>query len=372
MIHDYLRLLVSFAFVLCVLVMVHELGHYLAARWRGVHIDVFSIGFGPALVKWHDRVGTEWRLCVLPLGGYVRPHGFEDPEDATEEQKASWIAGRTFHDKSVGSRAIVILAGPLFNFILAFVIFALLASTVGKTEVRNKVMSVIQGSAAAQAGVKPGDVIQRLGQYPIVTVSDLLSHLAGQAGVHTTLTIKREGHVVVLPITIGTASTSGEVIKSRQKGQLGVVFAVETTAPLPVWQAIIAGWQSTWDITKQTLFGLWSILTGKHSARDLGGPLKIAQLSGQAAQYGFASLLLLIAILSVNLGLINLFPIPLLDGGRLVFYAVEAARGKPISKRMQEIAFQAGFVILVGIFLFSILNDLAGFGLFKRLFYEFS
>ena len=372
MIHDYLRLFISFSFVLCVLVMVHELGHYLTARWCGVHIDVFSIGFGPAIVKWHDRVGTEWRLCVVPVGGYVRPHGFEDPEDASEDQKASWIAGRTFHDKPIGARALVIFAGPFFNFILAFVIFALLSATVGKTQVSNKVMSVVQGSAAAHAGVKPGDVIQRLGQVPITTVNDLLTHLMGQAGVHTTLTVQREGHSLVLPITLGAAPNTEGVVNSRHKGQIGVVFAVETLAPLPMLPAIVSGGQETWDSTKQALFGLWSILTGGHSVKELGGPLKIAQLSGKAAQDGFASLLWLIAGLSVNLGLINLFPIPLLDGGRLVVYAMEAVRGKPMSKRLQEVSFSVGFVFLVGIFLFSIINDLASFGVFKRLFYEFS
>ncbi|MBQ5546084.1 MAG: site-2 protease family protein, partial [Acetobacter sp.] len=237
--HDYLRLFISFSFVLCVLVMVHELGHYLVARWCGVHIDVFSIGFGPAIVKWHDRVGTEWRLCVVPVGGYVRPHGFEDPEDASEEQKASWIAGRTFHDKPIGARALVIFAGPFFNFILAFMIFALLSATVGKTQVSNKVMSVVQGSAAAHAGVKPGDVIQRLGQDRITTVNDLLDHLMGQAGVRTTLTVQREGHSIVLPITLGVASNAKGVVNLRHKGQIGVVFAVETLAPLPMLPAIV-------------------------------------------------------------------------------------------------------------------------------------
>ncbi|MBQ5497037.1 MAG: site-2 protease family protein, partial [Acetobacter sp.] len=177
---------------------------------------------------------------------------------------------------------------------------------------------------------------------------------------------------IVLPITLGASPNAKGVVNLRHKGQIGVVFAVETLAPLPMLPAIVSGGQETWDTTKQALFGLWSILTGGHSVKDLGGPLKIAQLSGKAAQDGFASLFWLIAVLSVNLGLINLFPIPLLDGGRLVVYAMEAVRGKPMSKRLQEVSFSVGFVFLVGIFLFSIINDLASFGVFKRLFYEFS
>lgn len=362
MIHDYLRTLISFAFVLGVLVTIHELGHYLAARWRGVHVDVFSIGFGPALFKWRDRVGTEWRVCAVPLGGYVRPHGFEDPEDATEEQKASWIKGRTFHDKPVGSRAIVILAGPVFNFILAFALFTLLFATAGEPHVRDEVAAVMPGSAAAQAGVLPGDIIRRIGPHDVATVEGLLEDLAGQAGAKTTLTVERGGQAVVLPVTLGAAADSDT---HAHRGQLGVTFAVEAARPLSLPKAVVAGGKATWHATTQTLAGVWQIVSGQHSARDLGGPLKIAQLSGQVAQYGFASLLSFMALLSVNLGLINLFPVPLLDGGRLVFYAIEAIRGRPVSKRVQEVSFQAGFAVLAGLFLFSTFNDLSGFGLFK-------
>ncbi|MBO1323672.1 RIP metalloprotease RseP [Acetobacter sp. TBRC 12305] len=362
MIHDYLRTALAFAFVLGVLVSFHELGHYLAARWRGVHVEVFSLGFGPALFKWRDRTGTEWRICPIPLGGYVRPHGFEDPDDATEEQKAAWIPGRTFHDKPVGSRALVILAGPVFNFILAFVLFTVLFASTGEPRVRDEVAAILPGSAAAVAGVQPGDVIHHIGTRDIKSVEDVLATVTPLAGAHTTLGVTRHGQEMELPITIGAVTESKG---GASHGQLGVTFAVERGQPMPLGSAVVAGAKATWHTTVQTLDGLWQIISGQHSAREMGGPLKIAQLSGQVAQYGFASLLSFMALLSVNLGLINLFPVPLLDGGRLVFYAIEAVRGRPVSKRVQEISFQAGFAVLAGLFLFSTFNDLSGFGLFR-------
>lgn len=362
MIHEYLRTLISFAFVLGVLVTIHELGHYLAARWRGVHVEVFSLGFGPALFRWHDRSGTEWRICPIPLGGYVRPHGFEDPEDATPEQKAAWIPGRTFHDKSVWSRAIVIVAGPVFNFLLAIVLFTLLFATAGQPNVRNEIASVLPGGAAATAGVQAGDVIRRIGTHEVTGVDDVQATVTAEPGAQTTLTVKRGEQDVDLPVTIGKAPESSG---ATPRGLLGVMFATEVGKPLSVPNAVVAGVKATWKVSVQTLEGVWQILTGRHTAKDLGGPLKIAQLSGQVAQYGFASLLSFMALLSVNLGLINLFPVPLLDGGRLVFYAIEAVRGRPVSKRIQEISFQAGFALLAGLFLFSTFNDLSSFGLFK-------
>ncbi|MFT8419346.1 MAG: RIP metalloprotease RseP [Acetobacter sp.] len=363
MIHDYLRTLISFVFVLGVLVTFHELGHYLAARWRGVHVEVFSLGFGPALFKWRDKSGTEWRVCPIPLGGYVRPHGFDDPEDATPEQKAAWIEGRTFHDKSVLSRAIVILAGPVFNFILAFALFVLLFATAGQPHVRNEVAAVLPGSAAQSAGVQAGDVILRVGTHDVTSVEATQAQVAQAPGQKTTLLVQRNGQRVDVPITIG--STQDSRGSGVARGLLGVEFAVEPGKALPLPQAITAGAQATWKTVVQTLAGVWQIFSGQHTARDLGGPLKIAQLSGQVAQYGFASLLSFMALLSVNLGLINLFPVPLLDGGRLVFYAIEAIRGRPVSKRVQEVSFQTGFALLAGLFVFSTFNDLSSFGLFR-------
>ncbi|MDG6094375.1 RIP metalloprotease RseP [Acetobacter sp. AN02] len=352
----------AFVVVLGILVFIHELGHYLLARWCGVHVESFSIGFGPSLLKWADGSGTEWRIGCLPLGGYVKPHGFEGPDEATEEQKAAWLPGRTFHDKSVYARAAVILAGPVFNFILAFVIFSVLCATAGQVKVSNTIRQVQAASAAAAAGVRNGDVIRSIGDHTIANVSDLQFLVGDRAGQQTTVTVLRDGHSLTFPITIGSVPGKGG---RPPHGQIGVEFAVERTAPLSPGAAIVAGAAETWNVTVQTLGGLWQVLSGQHTARDLGGPLKIAQISGQAAHYGLASLLSFMGLLSVNLGLINLFPIPVLDGGRLVFYALEAIRGRPVSRAVQNVFFQAGFVLIAGLFLFSTFNDLSGFGLFR-------
>ncbi|GBQ71956.1 zinc metallopeptidase [Ameyamaea chiangmaiensis NBRC 103196] len=360
--HELIRTLLATGLVLGVLVFVHELGHYLAARWRGVHVDAFSIGFGRPLLRWHDRVGTEWRVCWIPIGGYVKPHGFEGPEDATPEQKAAWIPGKTFHDKPVGSRAIVILAGPVFNFLLAIILFTGLFYFAGQQAAGRRVAGVVASSAAATAGLRAGDEIEQVGAVSVHSFDDLQPLIARQPGAQTTLLVRRDGHELSLPVTFGQVQSGGHAV-----GQLGANFAVTVGAPLPFGKAVVAGAAMTWHVTVQTLAGVWQMLTGQHSARDLGGTLRIAQMSGQAAQYGVASLISFMALLSVNLGLINLFPIPILDGGRLVFYALEAILRRPVPRRVQEISFQAGFAVIAGLFLFSTFNDLASFGVFHWL-----
>ncbi|MBM9401349.1 RIP metalloprotease RseP [Gluconacetobacter azotocaptans] len=358
---DLIRTVLAFALVLGVLVFIHELGHYLAARWRGVHVEVFSIGFGRPLLRWHDKVGTEWRLCPVPLGGYVKPHGFEGPEDATPEQMAAWLPGRTFHDKPVLSRAIVIVAGPVFNFLLAIILFAGLFTFSGRPEVRNVVGQVVAGSAAAEAGVRPDDVIVRIGDQAVGNVADIQARIAAEPGAKTEITIHRAGHDIALPVTVGTVTDQS----GNRSGQLGVMFTATVGQPQPLPRAIVSAVDETWHLSVQTLAGLWQMITGQHSAKDLGGPLRIAQMSGQVAQYGLASLVSFMALLSINLGLINLFPIPVLDGGRLVFYAFEAILGRPVSRRVRDISFQAGFAVIASLFLFSTFNDLSHFGLFR-------
>ncbi|GBR03314.1 RIP metalloprotease RseP [Acetobacter oeni] len=360
--HDLIRTVIAFVVVLGVLVFIHELGHYLAARWRGVKVETFSIGFGPPLLKWKDRAGTEWRVGPIPLGGFVKPHGFEGPEEATPEQQAAWEPGRTFHDKPVLSRAIIIVAGPVFNFLLAFVLFTILFATCGQPKVKNEVGSVMAGSAAAVAGLKPGDAITAIGSVATVSAVAVQQAIAVQPDQKTVLHVKRNEQDIDLPVTIGAVPGAGS---SKATGQLGVTFATVAGAPVSLPMAVVDGAKATWTTTVQTLDGLWQMITGRHSARDLGGPLRIAQLSGQVAQYGIVSLLSFMALLSVNLGLINLFPVPILDGGRLVFYLAEAVRGRPVPKKVQELGFQAGFALIAGLFLFSTFNDLSSFGLFR-------
>ncbi len=360
-----LRTPLAFALVLGVLVFIHELGHYLAARWQGVHVEIFSIGFGPPLLRWHDRVGTEWRLCLLPLGGYVKPHGFEGPEDATPEARAAWQPGRTFHDKPVGARAIVIIAGPVFNFLLAILLFTVLFAAVGRPSavpvatMRPVVGELVAQGPAAAAGVHPADRIEQIDGLKVPTIAAVQKRVVTLPGPQITLQVSRDGQLLNLKLTVGHAGAGGH------QGVIGVMFTVPPARPLPLPRAAAAGVSETWNVTVQTLSGIWQMIIGKQSADQLGGPLRIAQLSGQVAQLGVTSLLSFIALLSINLGLINLFPIPILDGGRLVFYAIEAMRGRPVPRQLQEYGFRAGFALIACLFLFVTFNDLSHLGLFQ-------
>ena len=355
---DLLRNGASFVVVLGTLVFVHELGHYLAARWRGVYVEAFSIGFGPTLASWRDRVGTVWKLSLLPLGGYVKLHGQERPEDASPETRAGWIAGQTFHEKTVASRAIVVAAGPVANFLLAIVLFAALFAVVGRPVATPVVGGLVAGGAAEKAGLVTGDRVESIDGEPVSRFDDIKRIVSVSAGKTLQVEIARDGARKTLPILVGTAVGGKE-------GVLGVRGGAVEYVHVNPWQALEAGVQQTWDVTVATLSGVGQMLTGSRTADELSGPLGIATMAGQVAQLGFATLVSFIAVLSVNLGLINLFPIPVLDGGHLLFYAAEAVRKRPLPTRFQEYGFRAGFALLAGLFVFATWNDLTHMGLFR-------
>ncbi len=354
---DAVRTIVSFLVVLGVLVFIHEMGHYLAARWRGIHVEAFSIGFGTPFARWTDRAGTEWRLCWLPLGGYVKLHGQERPEDVPPEVRAAWQTGRTFHEKPVLSRAIVVAAGPIANFLLAAVLFSVMFGIQGEPG-DPVVQQVMTGSAAASAGIKAGDRIVEINNRKIDNFEDIVRIVSVSAGKPLQVEILRAGASETLAVVPASVDDGG----GGKLGILGIAGALRPVGPVG---AVVDGVGHVWDVSVQTLVGVWQIITGQRGASGLGGPLKIAQLSGQVAQNGIGSLVSFIALLSVNLGLINLFPIPILDGGHLVFYALEAIRGRPLPQRAQEYGFRAGLALIACIFLFVTWNDLTSFGLFR-------
>jgi regulator of sigma E protease len=358
---EFLRSVLSFIVVLGVLVFIHELGHYLAARWRGVHVEAFSIGFGQALFSWTDKVGTVWKIAWIPLGGYVKLHGQERPEDVTPEERAKWIPGRTFHEKSVGSRAIVVAAGPVANFLLAAVLFAALFATAGRPVMQPVVGQVVPDSAAAHAGMRPDDRIVAIDGTPIATFEDIQKIISVRPGQTMSVDVERDGAPKTLTVTTDARTEKG----GSRIGLLGIKGGQVTYERMSLPASVWGGITQTWEVTRQTFGGLTEMLSGKRGTEDLGGPLRIAQLSGQVAQLGLASLVSFIAVLSVNLGLINLFPIPILDGGHLLFYAAEAIRGRPIPPRAQEYGFRAGLAVLAGLFVFATWNDLSHLGIFR-------
>ncbi len=355
-----IRTILSFVVVLGVLVFFHELGHYLAARWRGVHVERFSVGFGRAIASWSDRRGTEWRIGWLPLGGYVKLHGQEQPEDAPPEIQASWREGETFHQKPVLDRAIVVAAGPVANFLLAALMFGGLYATVGKPTASTTVSTVQEASGAARAGLVPGDRILSLDGVPVSRFEDIQRHIQGRPEQPVAVAILRAGREQVI-----TAVPEARVTGERRIGVLGIGAGPAAFERLNPVSALWEGTVQTADITVQTLAAVWQMIAGGRGAEELGGPLRIAQMSGQVAELGVASLISFMAVLSVNLALINLFPIPVLDGGHLMFYAAEAIRGRPLPARAQELGFRAGFALLVTLFVFATWNDLSQLGVVR-------
>jgi regulator of sigma E protease len=354
------RTVAAFVVVLGVLVFFHELGHYLAARWRGVYVEAFSVGFGRIIASWYDRHGTQWRISWLPLGGYVKMHGQERPEEVSEEVRASWKPGQTFHEKSVLSRAIIVAAGPIANFLLAMVLFAGLFMAVGRPVTSPVIGEVLPDGAAAHAGLLANDRIESISGEHTGSFEDIQRIIIAHPVETLNVTVLRDGVDKNIPVT-----TEAREVNGHRIGLLGIRGGSVDYQPMSVPQAIWGGVTQTWTVTAETFGGLAQMISGQRGTDELGGPLRIAQLSGQVAELGVSNLISFIAVLSVNLGLINLFPIPVLDGGHLLFYLVEALRGRPLPRRAQEYSFRAGIALLGGLFIFATWNDLSHIGLFR-------
>ncbi|MBN9051845.1 MAG: RIP metalloprotease RseP [Rhizobiales bacterium] len=358
--------LVPFLFVLTIVVFFHELGHFLVARWRGIRVLTFSIGFGPELVGFNDRHGTRWKISAIPLGGYVKFLGDDNAastpdHDALQEMSAADKSESFFH-KPVGSRAAVVAAGPIANFILAIVIFAGIFMLYGKQITAARVDSVAPGSAAAEAGFQPGDTVMSIDGTRIDSFSEMQRIVSVNAGQALKIEIDRGGVRQTL-----TATPALKELKDNfgNVHRLGVLGISRSSAPGDVrtervgpFSAIAMGAGETWFVIDRTLAYIGGVFAGREAADQVGGPIRIAQVSGQVATAGIVALLHLAAVLSVSIGLLNLFPIPLLDGGHLLFYAIEALRGRPLSERAQEVGFRIGLAIVLMLMIFATFNDI--------------
>ncbi|MCK9919442.1 RIP metalloprotease RseP [Microbacteriaceae bacterium K1510] len=358
--------LVPFLFVLTIVVFFHELGHFLVARWRGVKVIAFSIGFGPEVAGFNDRYGTRWKLSAIPLGGYVKFLGDDNAASVPDHEAAQTMSEDekkvSFIHKPVGSRAAVVAAGPIANFILAIVIFAGIFMTAGKQITSARVDQIQPNSAAAAAGFQPGDLVVAIGKEKIDSFSDMQRIVSISAGEPLEVQVERGGTQVTLKATPELREIKDNFGNVHRVGVLGISRSmapgdIKTQTYSPVG-AVIAGAQETWFVVDRTLSYIGGIFAGREAADQLGGPIRIAQVSGQVATAGFVALLHLTAVLSVSIGLLNLFPIPLLDGGHLLFYAIEAARGKPLSERAQEVGFRIGLAIVVMLMIFATFNDI--------------
>lgn len=358
--------LVPFLFVLTVVVFFHELGHFLVARRCGIKVLTFSIGFGPEIVGFNDRHGTRWKLSAIPLGGYVKFFGDDNaasvPDQAAVAAMTEDEKNDSFAHQPVRSRAAVVAAGPIANFILAIAIFAGIFMIVGKQTTTPRVDAVQPGSAAQAAGFKPGDLVLSIDGTEIASFSDMQRIVSVSAGEPMAVAVERDGKEVTLHATPQMRELKDNFGNVHRLGVLGISRSMapgdmKTEKAGPV-QAVVMGAQETWFIVDRTLSYIGGIFTGRQDADQLGGPIRIAQVSGQVASIGFTALMHLTAVLSVSIGLLNLFPIPLLDGGHLLFYGIEAARGRPLSERAQEVGFRIGLAIVVMLMIFATFNDI--------------
>src|SRR5581483_5909568 len=356
--------ILPFIFVLTIVVFFHELGHFLVARRVGVKVKTFSVGFGPELLGFTDRKGTRWRLSWIPLGGYVKFLG-----DENEVGRTDWAAvnalppeerAECFPAKSVGRRAAIVAAGPLANFILALVIFTAVFSIFGRQEMTPRVDTVVAGSAAEKAGIRPGDMIVAIDGHHVADFSDLQRVVTVSAGTELTLTVNRDGQQLAILLTPELKEISDGFGNKHKVGVLGITrnTADRVLKTYSVPEAAGLALSETWFVVERTVTYLAGIVAGRESADQLGGPIRVAEVSAQVATIGIVALINLAAILSISIGLINLVPVPMLDGGHLLYYAVEAVRGRPLSERAQEIGFRIGFVAVVALMIFATWNDI--------------
>lgn len=369
---DFISYAVPFLFVLTIIVFFHELGHFVVARWCGVAVETFSIGFGPEIWGFVDKKGTRWKLSWIPLGGYVKFAGDDNAASMPDREQLKELSSEqregNFHSKKLWQRAAIVAAGPIANFILAIVIFAFIFAVVGRQIIAPRVDAVQAESAAAVAGIKVDDVILSIGGVKIESFSDMQRIISSSADRELEIVVDRTGKEITLLATpqrkeitdsFGNVHRIGLLGISRNAAKDEVKF--ERADPLT---ALKMGGEETYFVIVRTLEYLKDVITGREEADQLGGPLRIAQISGQVATISFFALLNLAALLSVNIGLINLFPVPMLDGGHLMYYAYEAIMGKPLSERVQDFGFKIGMALVLMLMVFATWNDLVHFSVF--------
>ena len=361
----------AFLLVIGPLIFVHELGHYFAGRWFGVKAEAFSIGFGREMFGWTDRRGTRWKVAWLPLGGYVRFKGDMNPASTPSDE---WLAlppaerEETFQAKKLWQRFIIVAAGPLTNFLFAILVYIVLFASYGQPQTPPVVGTLEPSSAAVEAGIRPGDRIVTIDGAAVDRFEDIATYIRLRPDQAMTLGIVRQGRPLELQATPRSITLTDNFGNEARLGQLGIAPPGEPAiVELPPHRIVGAAVEQTGATVKMMVVTIGQLIRGQRSFQEMGGPLKIAQFSGQQASLGWLDFVLFMALISINLGFINLLPIPLLDGGHLLFYAIEGVRRKPLRPEAQEWAFRTGLAVLLALMIFVTFNDLASFGLFARL-----
>lgn len=359
--------ILPYILILSLLVFIHELGHYLAGRWSGIRILAFSVGFGPELVGYTDRHGTRWKISAIPLGGYVRFFGDADvasrPDGSISDTLTAEELAQTLNGAKLWKRAVTVAAGPLANFLLAIVIFAGMFATMGKPVSDPVVADIKPGSAAEAAGIARGDVLVALDGRMIETFDDVVRYITMRPEIPVEVTVRRAGEEIEFELVPKRAVTTDRFGNEMEVGQIGIItdqqagnFRIVELSPV---QAVWEGVRQTGHIITGTFDYIGNMIAGRMNADQLGGPVRVVQASGEMATLGVIALLNLAAVLSVSLGLLNLFPVPVLDGGHLVLYAIEAVRGRPMGQGAQEIAFRIGMAMILSLMVFATWNDIS-------------
>ena len=357
---------IPFLFVLTIVVFFHELGHFVVARWCGVKVLTFSIGFGRELLGFNDRHATRWKISAIPLGGYVKFFGDDNAASVPDQSALTSMTEAerqvSFVHQNVAKRSAIVVAGPLANFLLAVAIFASLFMIYGKQSTAARVDTIQAGSAAEAAGFKPGDLVLAINARPVESFSDMQRIVSTSAGETLSILVERGGEQLTLKAVPALKEVKDSFGNVHRIGVLGISRSLAPDdlkhQPVGPLKALGLGGQETWFVIERTLSYIGGVFSGREAADQLGGPIRIAQVSGQVASAGFPALMHLAAVLSVSIGLLNLFPVPLLDGGHLLFYAIEAVRGRPLSERAQEMGFRIGLAIVVMLMIFATFNDI--------------
>jgi regulator of sigma E protease len=356
-----LHYFLSFVVVISVIVFVHEFGHYIVAKWCGVKIDVFALGFGKELFGWNDKSGTRWKVCALPFGGYVKMYGDASAASNADKDALDTMSAEekslTFHHKSLPKKAAIVSAGPIANFLLTIVLLTGVIYTVGLPSTKPEVGEVLADTPAAAAGLQAGDVIERINNKEMKRFNDIPMAIATNLGKPITLQVQRgekEMEIVITPKMMETDDGLGNTVQTPRIGIASPKIQIENIGfAHAVWEAV----QRTYSMCITTLDAVGQIITGERSITELKSPVGIAKFSGQAMERGLLTVIMLMATLSANLGLINLFPIPVLDGGHLAYYAAEALRGRPLAEKVQEWGMRLGFAMIMTLMAVTIFND---------------
>lgn len=351
--------IVPFLIILTILVFVHELGHYLVARYNKVTIEIFSIGFGPELFGWNDKAGTRWKFSIIPLGGYVKMYGDADASSRPDRESLKKMTKKqktnTLHSKTVGQRMAVSAAGPFANFLFAIIVLAALFAIKGEPFTPATIGGVIPGKVAEKAGMMTGDTIVSLNGIPAKDFHGLRNLIISHKGKDVEVRYMREGVEQTAHVKMVEVDALGI---EKPVGVMGILPSLPEYRHVNFIQAVTSAVEKTWVTSVDTLIGIGQMIIGQRSSDELGGILSIGDMAGKSAKGGFAALFFFMAFLSINLGLINLLPIPVLDGGHLLFYGIEGVLGKPVPEKIQEYAFMVGLAIVLCVMLISTWNDI--------------